>query len=133
MVEWIKLGALSFLLSTILTAVMFLPIFLISHWMLRQRAVPRASRGHARSPYNTKNLGRFPPRLWRRFRAVPVQRFHDRDARVHDEIAANNLVSSSGPVQSVKLYWVPHHLCSFVLHLLQAKRPTMVGFRFCVA
>jgi hypothetical protein len=31
MVEWIKLGALSFLLSTILTAVMFLPIFLISH------------------------------------------------------------------------------------------------------
>jgi len=31
MVEWMKLGALSFLLSTILTAVMFLPIFLISH------------------------------------------------------------------------------------------------------
>ena len=31
MVEWIKLGALSFLLSTILTAVMFLPILLISH------------------------------------------------------------------------------------------------------
>ena len=31
MVEWIKLGALSFLISTILTAVIFLPILLISH------------------------------------------------------------------------------------------------------
>ena len=31
MVEWIKLGAISFLISTLLTAVIFLPIFLISH------------------------------------------------------------------------------------------------------
>jgi hypothetical protein len=30
MVEWLKLGALSLLLSTLLTAVMFLPIVLAS-------------------------------------------------------------------------------------------------------
>jgi hypothetical protein len=31
MVEWFKIGALSLLLSTLLTAVIFLPILLISH------------------------------------------------------------------------------------------------------
>jgi hypothetical protein len=31
MVEWLKLGALSFLLSTLLTAVIFLPLLLASN------------------------------------------------------------------------------------------------------
>ena len=31
MVEWLKLGALSLLLSTLLTAVIFLPMVLASH------------------------------------------------------------------------------------------------------
>ena len=65
---------------------------------------------------------------------MPVQRPHDTDPRVHDEAAALSLVLSSGPVQFVKLYWLPHHLCIVALHLLQAKRPiAMLGFRSCVA
>jgi hypothetical protein len=31
MVEWLKLGAISFLLSTLLTAVIFGPLLLLSH------------------------------------------------------------------------------------------------------
>jgi hypothetical protein len=43
-------------------------------------------------------------------------------------------LSRSGPIQSEKLYWLPHHRWTVVLHLLQTKRPTnLLGFLSCVA
>ena len=54
--------------------------------------------------------------------------------RTHRKAEVSCVVLSSGPVQFVKLYWLPHHRCTVFLHLLQVKRPiSMLGFRFCVA